>query len=208
MGASPLFRFKGTDPEYKYYTQFMDRFNIVESEKQMNASDSKMDTICSIYPKIIDIRKNHERMNSAVTFTYRGCLENAWNVAYICFMAAFETILFNKMKSNMQGRLSMACGLILGDTLEEYHKYRKQFVKLYDIRSDILHGKAYTLVDSENNLDNLGNLSKLLRHTWIKILISDDLFNVTKSDDDTRTIWLQNRQESLKTKFFEKQRST
>lgn len=201
MGATPLFRFKGKDPEWRYFTQFMDEFRTTRYDSQMNAETSQLEELVILYPKLVDIRQKHERLNSALTFTFRACLEISWSVSFVCYFAALETILHNKMKTPLHGQLSMGAGLVLGETQEEYHEIRKKVLQLYEIRSDILHGKVYTWNDSEQNLQFLGELTKLTRKIWRKVILDEAIFKVFQSELQERTDWLISKQERLLQKF-------
>jgi hypothetical protein len=64
----------------------------------------------------------------------------------------------------------------------------KRFIELYNIRSDIIHGRAMNYDDPNINLKNLNDFETLLRKIWKKILVSNDLIRELEKSDAERKI--------------------
>jgi hypothetical protein len=62
----------------------------------------------------------------------------------------------------------------------------KKFEKLYNIRSDIMHGKQRKWQRADGNLKKLSELSSLLRNLWHKILTDKNLQTTLEADDNIR----------------------
>ena len=62
----------------------------------------------------------------------------------------------------------------------------KKFKGLYNIRSDIMHGKQRKWQRADSNLKKLSEISSLLRHLWQKILTDKDLQTTLEADDNMR----------------------
>ena len=60
------------------------------------------------------------------------------------------------------------------------------FKTVYDVRSDILHGRSYDRESSEKNLEDLAACSDLLRGVWKIGLGSLETCLTLESDDDVR----------------------
>ena len=131
------------------------------------------------------IRKN-KRLYIAQLNTFMGCQAYHWQVAFLLYSAAFEALLNYKRGYGLTKRLAKTNACLMESTKYERDSLFKKFEKLYDIRSDLMHGKQRKSRRDNGNLIKLSELSSLLRHLWQKILIDKDLQTTLEADDNIR----------------------
>jgi len=101
--------------------------------------------------ELITMYQARGRLRNALILTLRACSARDWQVGVVCFAAAAETIL-------------------------NYSQSRKiaesRFRRLYRVRSDIVHGRAYDRKQRTQNLKDLASFSNLMRQLW-RVVIRD-----------------------------------
>lgn len=167
----------------KTFVRFLDMFLknklIVISDINNNCLEEVNRNISTIN----DIYLNRKRLFNSLILNLNGCFSSFWQVAFISFSASVEGILTYKTGPGITKRLakSFAC-LTETDNKSRDHAY-KLFCELYNIRSDIVHGRAMNFNDPKINLRYLANYEDLLRKLWKLIFNSKVLLEELEKDD-------------------------
>ena len=137
------------------------------------------------FDSIMNIYLKPRRLCNSLLLNLCGKFSISWQVAFICFSSTMEAMLTYSEGPGIMKRLakSFAC-------LSETQKSKRdlEFIKLYNIRSDIMHGRAMNYDDANTDLRNLNEFETLLRKIWNKILISNELVEELEKSDVHRKI--------------------
>jgi hypothetical protein len=184
------FRFRNDDTDD--YSKFMDRFhyNNYDKDLQLNIKNNDLLNVSHWFPELITIRNNGKRLNSAMSFTFYGCVSIQWSVSYVCFCSALETLLVSNLQGDTEWKLAASFGYLLSRDLREFNINTHQFIDTYRIRNEIVHGRLYDRKNSKENLSRLGELTSILRKTWSCILNNPEICSIFDSDDKVRTDFL------------------
>jgi len=162
-------------------------FNKMDNNKSEYTVDD-LQKIKEYFKMLESITIANGRLHTALSNTFQGCVAFNWKTAFLLYSAAIEALLTYERGSGITKRLSKsyAC-LVETDILKREQEY-DNFSKLYNIRSDIMHGNV------NNNLpdDNLLNLSKfsiMLKKLWQIILSDFNLIQILEKQDTDRKIY-------------------
>lgn len=166
------------------FIRLLDSFHWIPGQVEANIVRTDLEETSSYIGKIEGIRLSNKRLVHALKLTLAGCFARDWQVAYVCFGSASEVILnYGKTKGTTEA-LAEAYGRIVADD-----GVKIKFKKLYDVRSDIVHGRTSKLKKDENNITNLREFSNLLRCLWKTILSDDKIMSVLEKNDNARRKW-------------------
>jgi hypothetical protein len=128
-----------------------------------------------------------QRLRNALVLTFRGCVSSDWQSAFICFAAAAESLLTYSSKPGLTKRLGETYAALAGrESQVTSSAASADFARLYSIRSDIVHGRAYGRVDERQNLDHLRAFSDILRGLWRIVIGSDATRRALEENDQGR----------------------
>jgi Apea-like HEPN len=181
-------RFQETAAE-KTVVRLLDRFQWVEGRVAENVQLEHLEQLAGILPPLRKAYVARRRLRHAFILTFRGCVSPEWQSAYVCFAAAAETLLTSSRKSGLTARLAKAYATLAADGPDR-GAAEERFRRLYEVRSDIVHGRAYERSDSTENLDRLADFSDVLRHLWRRILESKEHQTALEADDVARDAYL------------------
>ena len=165
----------------------LDRFQFIRldnNENHFNLHD--LENVKIYYNSFCRIIRRNKRLYIAQLNTFRGCQAYHWAVGFLLFSAAFETLLNYQRGYGLTKRLAKANACLMESTNYKRDSLCKKFKRLYNIRSDIMHGKQRKWQRADGNLKKLHELSSLLRHLWQKILTDKDLQTTLEADDNIR----------------------
>ncbi len=172
--------------------RMLDQFQFIGSSVHDSVSTEQIEEVSTYVAPMRSIFVAQQRLWNGLVLTLYGCMAFQWQVAFICFSAAAEGILTYKKTPKITKRLakSFAC-LTNSGKLERDSAYRA-FAHSYDIRSDIMHGRAGNLRNGQDNLKELGQWSDLLRLLWKTVLASPSVMSeLEKSDTDRERYFIQ-----------------
>ncbi|MDO9577220.1 MAG: HEPN domain-containing protein [Candidatus Cloacimonadales bacterium] len=147
--------------------------------------------VSEIYPVLLKIYQNDSKINrlkSAMVDVLSGCLTITWNSAYVLYMISLETLLTEGSKFGVKKKLASAYAILTENDLAKRQQAFKDFIDIYKIRSDIVHGKSFNDKYNDGNL-NLKELAKcrdMLRKLWQVILSSEEIIEKLSGNDKVR----------------------
>ena len=181
---APL-RFQTTDVESGVF-HVVDRFQWIPGYACDRIAAKDLESVAAILPAL---RKHYvagRRLRNALVLTFRGGVSVDWQSAFICLAAATETLLTYSSAPGVTERLARAYAKIAGAKWADKDAAAAHFKRLYSLRSDIVHGRAYDRHDPERNLRDLADFSEILRTLWGIVLGSEDLRTQLELDDSGR----------------------
>jgi hypothetical protein len=172
-------------PDSKF-SRLMDRFqyNSKDIHKE-NYDINDLNIVKKYYSKLIGINRRRGRLLHAYHFTFFGSLTINASVAYALYSSAFEAILTYSEKFGITKRLATSYACLLKKKRKERDVLYRQFLKIYDVRSDIMHGRRKK-IKKDYYLVRLKNIIDALRSVWKVILIDNNLIKTLEKGDTFR----------------------
>jgi len=171
-----------------------DRFHWTRGHPEDRAETAHLQQVSEYIPRLRRIYLANRRLRNALHLTFAGCISIHWQVAYICYSAAAEAILAYA-KDRIGHRLSMAFACLTKRTKEDRDAAYREFLRLYYVRSDIMHGRAAQRSDYDTSQRELAKLTDVLRELWQAVLASPVAVEELERDDDYRREFLERLQE-------------
>lgn len=183
--ATTFFKFQ----DYKTVSVFHERFYYNEKDTFITCGDHQFRQTSVFCNELLRIYRRNKRLQTAMVNTYFACVTRQWKVAYICLSAALETMLTYKSGSGITKRLARTYACLTEQNKRKRDKVYRKFIKLYGIRSRIIHGKYRGLRNPDRNLTLLSDFSGLLRKLWQAVLLSKEHCRELEKGDDKRKIY-------------------
>lgn len=177
-----------SDSEFKSLIRCLDHFHWIEGQATDDINIANLESALRNVRLIFPIVKKQKRLRDALVFTASGCMSFRWQIAFISFSAAVETILTYKDGPGITKRLAKSCSCLTEKTKRNRNYEYRRFIKLYGIRSDIIHGRIHRIKNTKR-LELLTNFSNLLRKLWICILIDKSVLKELEKKDSNRGIF-------------------
>jgi len=182
--ATTFFKFS----DYRTVSIIHSQIQHNEKDTFAECSDDSLAITSKFYKEIFRIYKKDKRLQTAIVNTYFGCVTFQWKVAFICFSAALETMLMYGRGPGITKRLAKTYACLTEQTKRQRNKAYRQFIKLYGIRSRIIHGEYRWLKKPDRNLTHLSNFSDLLRRLWRIVLSSKEYCRELEKGDEKRRL--------------------
>jgi len=192
------FRFKvATDPGAApgSMARLLDQFSWVEGAVADEVTDAELATASSLFSSLREVRLSAPRLSNALHLTFAGCQAIQWQVALVCFAAAAEAILTYETGSGITRRLALAYACLLAQTDPERDRLFREFRELYGKRSDVMHGRGYT-IPSPEKLPTLARFGDALRELWKTVVGSSAIMQGLEAPDDQRKLFFRHLQGS------------
>lgn len=144
-------------------------FSWVPESVSDSFTSGDLESAASYFERVRSIHLARRRLHHAIFLTYAGCVATNWAVAFICFTSAAEALLTHSRKPGLTKRLAVAFACLTQINQPDRDRAYLEFRDLYNVRSDIIHGRLYLRSD----LDRLGTLARFqeaLRDVWRAIL--------------------------------------
>ncbi len=91
-------------------------------------------------------------------------------------------------------RLAKSFACLVSETMDGRDARYQEFLKFYDVRSDIVHGRAHEHHESSQNLENLEHFSDRLRLAWQRVLSDSGIQEILEQGDTARKSWFTSRE--------------
>jgi len=104
------------------------------------------------YAYFKQIAKRNRRLNTALVTMFFGFISYQWKVAFICFSSALEAILTYDQGKGITKRLAKSYASFTEIKKIKRNKEYRNFINLYTLRSDIMHGKDRKFKNVNKNL--------------------------------------------------------
>ena len=173
-------------------TRCKDHFQWNREEIVENVETSYLQEAVKFMELFTSIVKKRKRLWNALVMTAAGCMSYRWQVAFVNFSAAVETILTYKPKDKnkklgITKRLAQSYACLTETKKLRRSKEYRHFIKLYKIRSKIVHGKMHELRErSPRKLELLSDFSNLLRKLWKAVLTDKYILRELEKSDFKR----------------------
>jgi len=178
-------RFEQT-PDGLSVSRVLERFQWIKDQLYSDLRDEHLDGVSGLLPKLLAVYERRSRLKNALLLTFRGCISKDWQSAFICFAAAVEGLLVHAGDSGLIQQLADAYGKLVCRYGTESRDVETRFVRLYNVRSLVVHGRAYQRERSSDNLTDLTEFSNLLRQLWRIVLENDEVRESLEQDDEGR----------------------
>lgn len=178
-------RFEQT-PDGLKIARVLERFQWIKDQLHPNVEDEHLASVRAMVPSLFRIYEARGRLSNAVSLTFRGCISRDWQSSFICFSAALEGLLNYGRGRGLTERLASAYAKLQDRYGEGSRDDHETFTRFYNVRSEIVHGRAYERESSTRNLVDLAGCSDLLRRVWRIVLEHDDVLERLEQDDFAR----------------------
>jgi hypothetical protein len=178
-------RFEEIEPGVYKPSRILDRFQWIRGQASDELTDEDLGRVADLLPRVRAAYVTRGRLRNALVLTFRGCVSFAWQAAFICWSAAIEALLTYERGRGLTDRLARAYAKLVRDPTASL----EHFKRLYDVRSDIMHGRSYDRDSKASNLEDLAACSDLLRRIWWAGLSSDKTVAMLESTDDVRRMF-------------------
>jgi len=170
-------------------TKLLEPFQWISTDTHDPIDDADLQSAAKYYPALLELSRNRGRLNDALVLTLAGCTANRWQVAFVCYAAAAETLLTYSEGSGLTNRLAMAYACLVESQPNARDTAFSRFKDLYSIRSDIVHGRGHRLQASDR-LPLLSEFIGMLRKLWKVVVSSAPLMVELEGQDAQREIYL------------------
>lgn len=111
------------------------------------------------------------RTKHSIQFLYLGYISNYWMQAFILYMTALETLVSPDIRS--EKITSIIIDRIMKLISQDSVCIKNQLSKIYELRSDIVHGKIAPDIELKKEMPKLVNLQKVVLSGFYNILKED-----------------------------------
>jgi hypothetical protein len=181
-------RFEETKGE-RVVARRLDRFQWIEGQVLDEIHNEHLQETARLLRPVRDLYTNGRRLKNALVLTYQGCVSKQWQVAFTCFAAAAEAILSRSTDHGVSRRLAEDYALLAARDDAGRKEARERFLRLYGVRSVIVHGRAHSRHEGDINLKDLTEFSNLLRGLWRIALEKPDARAAFESGDEQRRLF-------------------
>lgn len=174
-----------------------DHFQWISGQVSKNISTEQIKEAFENIHLIKPIILKKKRLWNSLVLTAAGCMTTRWQVAFINFSSVVEAILTYKKGRGITKRLAKSYACLTERNKRERNKEYRRFIKLYGIRSDIVHGRIHKLRKTpkksvkERRIEYLIDFSNLLRKLWICVLSNKLIVTELEKKDSSREVFFQ-----------------
>jgi hypothetical protein len=122
-------------------SRVLDRFAWIEEPTNPEFTNNDLTLAANFYATLAAVYRARGRLNDALLLTVSGCWSHFWQSALICHAAAAEAILTYSTAPRITKRLATSFACLTETTVAGQNAAYREFVDLYSIRSDIMHGR-------------------------------------------------------------------
>jgi hypothetical protein len=187
------FRFElPTQAGQRISSRLLDRFQWIGPQVKGRVEPKHLQEMTRYVDAMIAIYTARKRLRNSLVLTLRGCKTIDWQVAVVCFSAAAEGLLTYERGPGLTRRLAKSYACLVETTKQRRDRAFKTFSDSYDVRSDIMHGRATHRRSPKKNLKDAARLSDMLRRLWKAILSQPTVLNALEKNDVDRKRWFGN----------------
>ena len=190
--AMHLFEFSADkNSEEKTFTRCLDQFQWNRKQVVRDITSENIENAFRNFDLLIPIWKRKKRLSDALIMTVAGCMSYRWQIAYISFASAVETLLTYQERQGITKRLAKSYACLMETSIKRRNAEYRNFRQLYKIRSDIIHGRIRRIAKTtehkaDKRLALLADFSSLLRNLFGKILVNKSIVSELEKGDNSR----------------------
>jgi|GEM_PF-1450478 len=194
-----IFKFsaESEDGKERGLIRCFEHFQWIKGQISKNVSTDQIKETFENIKLIRAIILKKKRLWNALVLTAAGCMTIRWQVAFINFSSAVETILTYNKGGGITKRLAKSYACLTEKGKRKRNREYRRFIKLYGIRSDIVHGRGHKLRKTKNKsveerrIEYLDDFSNLLRKLWICVLSNKSVVKELEKRDSSREVFFQ-----------------
>ena len=176
------------------FTRCLDRFQWNRKHVIRDITSENVKNAFRNFDLLVPIWKRKKRLSDALIMTVAGCMSYRWQIAYISFASAVETLLTYKEGAGIKRRLAKSYACLMETNTKKRNAEYKKFRKLNKIRSDIIHGRIRRIArttkhKADKRLTLLAVFSSLLRNLCGKILVNEFIVYELEKGDNLRKLF-------------------
>ncbi len=184
--AHVALRFQESASDSPSVFRVLDRFQWIHGQAADELGDKDLMAVSRLLPPLRSAHVARGRLRNALVLTFRGCVSIDWQAAFICWSAAAEALLTYERGPGIARRLARAYARLVDDQKTPIEAAVERFRAMYEVRSEIVHGRAHDRDGNARNLEDLITFSDMLRRIWDAALGAEDMRLVLESDDEVR----------------------
>lgn len=150
----------------RHMTRF--QFNSLD-EPETTYSKSELEQVSIIYKALVSVLRRRGRLHSALSATYHALSSFNAGPAIVEIATALEALVTYRRGQGLTHRIATACAGICATSEAEARKLYPDFKRVYNARSDFVHGRSYPRT-GQKNLEDLALSAKLMRRVWRAII--------------------------------------
>ncbi len=171
--------------EVNNFMRLHDRFEYVPDHVEVMVDDVNVGEAALFAPVLKEIYLAHRRLRPAVSLCIAACLAYRWDAKVMLFSAVAETLLTYSTGPGITARLARSYACLTETASSERNAAYREFRALYNVRSDIIHGRIGNVPDSEH-LEAVHRFSVAVRKLWRVVLSDDGISAALEGDDPSR----------------------
>ena len=127
------------------------------------------------------------RTKHSVQFLYLGYTSNYWMQAYILFMTSLETLLSPSTENQITTKIIKRTRNLIND-----NKLcsKKIIDELYELRSDIIHGRILVDLSFKNHIDEMTKLQIIVLKAF-KVILEKKFVSIYQNDESKESFFQQ-----------------
>lgn len=180
------FRFEKTESGTKTIARVLERCQWIKGHTASEIHDHHLAAVETILPPLRAAYTARRRLRNALVLTRRGCVSRDWQSSFICFAAATEALLTYSRERGLVERLAQSYAKLVSRSPAAVKSAHERFRRLYNVRSDIIHGRAHDRKTPRRNLSDLAEFSTILRRLWRVVLKRPEWQVALEADDRQR----------------------
>lgn len=142
--------------------------NVKRERQEINSLD--LDKVVIAYNRLQEFFNVSPRTAHSVNFLFLAYTSYYWMESYMLLMTALETLVSPDEREAIVGPVTKRVVLLIND---KKICSKTKFGKIYELRSDIIHGKVLVDIKFENELPRLQQLQKITLAVYNKLLNED-----------------------------------
>ena len=167
-------------------TRVLERFIWIKDQAYLDVETAHLDVVRRLLGPLLSVYGNRKRLRNALALTFRGCTSRDWQSAFVCFSVAAEAMLTYSRELDSNEALAATYKKLSDRYGATSPTSVRKFKRLYQLRSEIVHGRAYQRERSPQNLIDLTEFSNLLRELWRLTLEHSDVLEALEGADAAR----------------------
>ena len=152
---------------------------------ELNSID--LNIVISSYKKVVDFFNFTFRTRHAVDFLFLAYTAYNWKAAYILFMTSLETLISPPTEDQITSHIIKRTRKLINDSKI---CSKKTINALYELRSNIIHGRVLYDLNINNHLDDLVRLQKIVLKSF-EIILEKDFKSIYKNEDSKEKFYNQ-----------------
>jgi hypothetical protein len=169
--------------------RLLDRFQWIQGTVDSEFTTDELQQAAVYYATLTAVITKRGRLSNALHLTLFGCFAFQWQVAFMIYAAALETLLTYSEGPGITKRLAIAYACLVEVDATKRDAAFREFDELYGVRSDIMHGRIHNVAANER-LTFLARFIEALRTLWRTILACPALIGALEGQDPQREAYI------------------